>query len=91
MKHGERVKERILNAGLKVWPDVTLSSVARAAGFKSHRSVSYHFAPDVLKDAIAEHAIKTGNSRVIVQLVAIGHPAIENMSPRERAKHFKSV
>lgn len=91
MKHGEKIKQKILDVGVSIWPDVTLSSVARAAGFKSHASVSYYFPNDELKDAVAAHAVETNNSRVIVQLLAINHKTVKRMPKDQREKHLRKI
>lgn len=84
-------KERILDAGLKAWPDVRLTKVAALAGVE-HTHVIYYFrVAGALKDAIAEHAVKTGNSRVILQLIAMNHKAIAGLSQADRIKHFNAV
>lgn len=89
--HGDKVRLKILEAGLKVWPDVTASSVARAGGFNSPNAVLYHFPRKTLKNAVAEHAVDTGCSKVIVQLIAHGHKATRKMTKEQRDKHFKAV
>lgn len=88
--HGDKTREKILNAGVKLWPEVSLSKVAREAGL-THAAVLYHFPMGTLKNRVAEHAIKTGDSRVIVQLIAARHPAIGKMPVGERHSHFRSV
>lgn len=91
MKAGEKTKQNILDAGVSVWPDVSLSNVARAAGLKSHRSVSYYFATEDLKDAVAAHAVASGNSRVIVQLLAVNHKAVKKLSTEDRERHLNKI
>lgn len=91
MKHGDRIRLEILNAGLEVWPDVTLSNVARAAGLKTHAAVSYHFPADKLKDLVAEHAVETGHSAIIVQLIGAGHPSIKSLTERQRSAHLRNI
>lgn len=94
MKHGDKVKQMILDAGLILWANDPTSVSAREIGRKikmTHANVLYHFPDDSLKDAIADQAVKTGNSRVIVQLMAIDHPAVNGMSVRERKKHVAMV
>lgn len=86
---GEKTREKILNAGLNLWPNVTASTVGRAAGL-SHAAVLYHF-PGTLRDAVADHAVATGDSRVIVQLMAAGHSAVDKLSPADRIKHFNAI
>lgn len=88
--HGERTKERILKAGLRTWPGVGLKAVAKAAGM-THPAILYHFPQGTLKNAVADYAVKTGHSRVVLQLIASGHEAAEKLSPAERIKHFNAV
>lgn len=84
-------KERILDAGVDLWPDITLKAVADAADLK-HTAVLYYF-PTVsaLKTAVARHAVEKGNSRVIVQLLAQKHPSVKDMPPAQRIHHFNSI
>lgn len=83
-------RRKILNAGLKLWPNVTQQAIADRIGI-TRQAVSLHFKQGMLKDAIAEHAVKMNNSRVIVQLIAVGHPLVADLSPSDRARHFKAV
>lgn len=91
MKHGERTKLRILQTGIALWPDVTISNVARSLGFRSHRAVSYHFPADQIKDAVADYAVVTGDARIIVELIASNHSAVHDMSAADRQRWFKSI
>lgn len=92
MKAGERTKQKILNAGLDLWPDVTLQGVARALDLNSHVNIFYYFKNVAeLKDAVAAHAVETGNSRVIMQLVAANHAAVKDLSQADRIRHFNAV
>ena len=87
---GERTKENILKAGVKLWPDVSLSAVARAVGL-THPAVLYHFPDDTLKNAIAAYAVQKNNSQVIVQLIATGHAAVAKLSSADRTKHLSCM
>jgi len=87
---GERTKEKILKAGVKRWPDVNLSVVARDIGL-TRQAVFTHFPKDTLKDAVAVYAVEKNNSKVIVQLIGSGHKAIKNLSKTSRAKHFSAI
>ena len=87
---GERTKERILKAGLLIWPNITLQAVAKVAKM-THPNILYHFPQGILKDSIAEYAVSSGNSRIIVQLMAEGHRAADRLSPAERIKHFNEL
>ena len=88
--HGDKTRKKILEAGVKIWPDITLSKVGRAANL-THAAISYHFPTHELRDHIAEHAVKTGVSRVIVQLITENHPAVADLSEGERSAHFFAV
>lgn len=86
------MKEKILEAGLKLWPEITYNGVARALELNSHVNVIYYFKTSkALKDAVADYAVKTGNSRVIMQLVAADHPAVARLSQADRIRHFNAV
>lgn len=86
------IEQKILNAGVALWPDVTLSAIARALDLNSHVNI-FHYFKNVkeLKDAIAVYAVKTGNSRVIMQLVAADHAAVKDLSQADRIRHFNAV
>lgn len=74
------MKNEILQAGLKLWPNVTPSSVANALNI-THAAVIYHF-PDV-REAVAQHAIDTRYLPVVVQMIASGHPLCTQMTDDE--------
>lgn len=84
------IEKKILDKAVDLWPDVTPSKVAKALRLNSHTNVLYYFPNNTLKDAAAEHAVRTGNSKVIAQLLATGHVAVKDMRPRERLKHLKA-
>jgi hypothetical protein len=83
-------KERILDQAVKLWPHVTYQSVAVLLKM-THPAIIYHFPQGMLKEAVAEHAVKTGYSRTIVQLIGEGHPAVKDLSPSEKTRHFDHV
>ena len=78
---GEKTRELILQTGLKLWPDVTPSSIAAELGI-THAAVIYHF--DNVKDAVAQYALDTDYSPVIVQMLASNHKLTRSMSGAER-------
>lgn len=88
--HGEKTRLKILNAGVELWPDVTLSKVADKINM-THAAVLYHFPMGTLKNRVAEHAVAIGESRVIVQLIAKNHPAVDHMTAGEKSAHFFTV
>lgn len=87
-EQGEKTRELILQTGLKLWPDVTASAIATKLGI-SHATVLYHF-PDV-KEAVAQYALDSKCSKVIVQMLASNHKLTRNMSGSERLRHFAAV
>ena len=88
-KKGDKTKRAILEIGVKLWPDVTAREIARRLDM-SHPVIAYHFGAD-LKDAVAAHAVETGNSRVIAQLIATKHKAVRKMIVLERQKHMDAA
>jgi len=89
VKKSEKTRKLILDAGLKMWPDVSARGIARQIGM-THAAIAYYFTQN-LKDAIAEHAVKTGKTRIIAQLIAAKHKAVRNLTAEERAKHLNSL
>ncbi len=90
MTHGNRIKQRILVAGLAIkWPDVSARAIGRELHL-THSAVLYHFGTsEALASAIAKFAVDTEASKVIVQLLATNHPAIEAMETELRYKYAK--
>lgn len=87
-EQGEKTRELILQTGLKLWPDITPSAVATKLGI-SHATVLYHF-PDI-KEAVAQYALDTDCSKVIVQMIVSNHKLTRKMSGQERLKHFANA
>lgn len=91
MKHGERRKAQILEAGLQLWPDVSARSIAKAVGL-THSAVLYHFtSSDALKLAIAAHAVYVQCKRVVPMLIVGQHPAAANLTSAERTGFLSQV
>lgn len=84
-QQGENTRSRILESGLKLWPDVTASAIAADLGI-THATVLYHF--DNVKDAVAQYALDIDCSPVIVQMLASNHKLVRNMKGSERLRHF---
>ena len=90
---GERTRRKILNAGVKIWLEtggnVTAHNIGAALNM-THSAVLYHYRSALtLRDAVARHAVEAGNSRVIMHLLAIRHPAIDNLDSEERDRHVR--
>lgn len=87
---GDKTKEKILKAAIEFWPKLTLTAIAEAAD-TTHSLILYHFPNGSLRHAVAEYAVETGCSRIIVQLIAEGHDTVSGLSAAERSRHFKSI
>lgn len=87
---GERTRRDILETGVRLWSAGVDPSARRIASELSitHAAVLYHFNSVALKKALAFHAVKTGNSRVIVQLIGLRDAAVANMGDTERMSHM---
>jgi hypothetical protein len=89
VKKGDDLRKRILEVGLKLWPNVNTCKIARKLNI-SHPNVSYYFGRG-LKDAVAQHAVATGNSKVIAQLILTKHKAVKQMSLADRRRHMEAA
>lgn len=90
---GERTRVAILETGLRLWQagvDPTGRRIATELDL-SHAAVAYHFPGHRLRSALAYHAVKTGNSRVIVQLIGEKNAAVASMSEAECISHLRHV
>jgi AcrR family transcriptional regulator len=88
---GDRTKEKILNVGMKLWPDVTAREIGRQLEM-THANVAYHFGSQKeLIKSIKKHAIEIGNSRVIAHLILTRDSSVKAMPVAERSKHMKSA
>jgi len=91
MTHSDEVKKRILETGVQLWPYATARAIGRELDL-SHSAILYHFgSSDLLQLDVARYAVAKGDSKVIVQLLASGHPAVAEMTPRERKKYLSSI
>lgn len=93
-KHGERVRSDILATGLRLWAAGVEPTARRIASEldMTHANVLYHFKSSLrLRNAIAYKAVQDGNSRIIVQLIGLCHPAIAAMADDDRLSHMRAV
>ena len=83
-------RERILDAGLRLWPDVSAHGIGRIIGM-SHAGILYYFknAAD-LRYSVARHAVACGDSRVIRFLIAERHDVVSAMPELDRMQHMIS-
>lgn len=93
--HGERVKLRILEMGLRLWRVNPAYVSARRIALEldmTHGAVLYHFGHTAaLVDAIAFHAVQQGEARVIVSLIGMQHKAVAHMSDAQRLGHIQAA
>jgi AcrR family transcriptional regulator len=93
--HGERVKARILEMGVRLWRVDPSYVSARRIGIElgmTHSAVLYHFGHSAaMVDAIAAHAVERGESRVIVSLIGMQHKAVASMSDAARLQHMRAA
>ena len=91
MKHSDEVKRRILETGVQLWPYATARAIGRELDL-SHSAILYHFGnSELLALDVARYAVHTGNAKVILQLLANDHPAVRDMTPRERRKYLDGM
>lgn len=92
MKHGQKIKQQILEAGVQLWHHdprkVNHRKVASLIG-KAYSTVFYHF-PN-LKQAVAEYALEKGDSVIIVHLILTSHELVKDMPAKEKEKHLKAL
>lgn len=90
-KHGDRIKLKILETGLRLWCDNPRLVTARRIAVELnmvHSAVLYHFGTaDRLRNAIAFHAVKQGESRVIAHLIAGNHASVRCLTDAECREH----
>lgn len=84
MKHGDKIKQAALDAGVSLWAAggreaVTALGVGKAIGL-THGGILYHFGTSgLLREAVACEAVRVGNASVIRQLIAMNDPAVKDM------------
>lgn len=92
-QRGNETKEKILNAGIKLWikdpSEVTPSHIGRMLKM-SHSLVIYHF-PKGIKDAVAHHALKNDVLPVIGLLIAGNHKVIGKLSDKEKQSYIQRI
>lgn len=87
---GQKTREKILNIGLNLWPDVTVTNIAEKADL-TYQAVIYHYPKEKLKNAIAEHAIEVDDKKVVAQLILANHKFVRNMTSDEKTTYLQSV
>lgn len=93
MKHGERMKLKMLQTGIEVWhkshKDVTARNIARVLGM-AHTAVYYHF-PLGIEKAVAKHALKIKDKTIIIQMIAMNHPVVSHFTPYDKLHWLNKI
>lgn len=92
--HGDMVREKIIDAALKLWKEkyglFNASDVGRSINM--HRNaVLYHYSIEELIDRTAQEAVVRGESAIIVQLIGMKHHAVHTLLEAEKLEHFRNV
>ncbi len=88
--HGEKMKARIIAAGLDLWRSDPAAVTARGIGAAlemTHSAILYHFGTaDALKAAVAAEAVRIADPVIVPQLITSRHPAAAGISASERQR-----
>lgn len=94
MKHSEKIRQRILEAGIKIWHGdpmkVTARNIAKSIDMV-HATILYHFGEKGIRNAVAEYAVQIGDEKIIVQLISNGHPSVSNLPNSKKNKFLKQM
>lgn len=87
--HGERSKALIIQTGIALWHEggvaaVTARGIGKRVGL-SHAGVIYHFGgvAELLRE-VKEEAIRSGDRKIIPQLITAGDPLVAGWSQADR-------
>lgn len=89
--HGERRKAAIIDCGLALWRNGELVSARRIGKMidMTHSAVLYHFGnADGLRSAVAQEAVRIGDTVIIPMLIATKNPAVNDMPGSVRARYL---
>lgn len=92
---GDQVRAAILQTGLMLWQQDAALVTARGIGAKlglTHAGCLHHYKSSArLKDAVAAYAVHVRDRIVVPQLIVARHPAVESLTPDERAAYLAGV
>lgn len=84
-------KQAILDAGLRMWPDVSARAIARELQ-TTHSACLYHFGSTAaLRAAVAVEAVRVGDTRVVPMLIVGRHEAAASLGESERREWLAGV
>jgi AcrR family transcriptional regulator len=88
IEQGKTTRFEILEAGLRLWPDVTPSKIARVLN-TNHANILYHF-KDV-RAAVAEYALQVADVKVLAYLIIENNPCVAKMPHRDKLDILTAV
>jgi len=81
------MKNKILDAGLRVYPNVTITRIADDLG-ASKPAVFYHFRADEIKEAVEDYAVEIDDGYVIAQMITAKAEGVAHISDKEKLKYL---
>ena len=81
------MRNKILDAGLKVYPNVTITNVAKHMGV-TIPAVFYYFRGDEIKDAVEEYAIQIDDKQVIAQMITSKVPRVDSWDYKTKISYL---
>lgn len=81
------MKHKILDAGLQVYPNVTITNIANVLGV-STPSVFYHFKSNEILEAVEEYAVEIEHKQVIAQMITAKSDKMNFMTDKEKLKYL---
>ena len=81
------MKHKILDAGLQVYPNVTITNVAKVLGI-SPPSVFYHFTGDEILEAVEDYAVEIEHKQVIAQMITAKNERVGELTDKEKLKYL---
>lgn len=81
------MKNKILEAGLRTYPNVTITNVANYMGV-SKPSVFYYFRANEIKEAVEEYALQVDDKSVIAQMITSKVERVGHLSEKEKMAYL---
>lgn len=81
------MKTKILDAGLRLYPNVTITRVAELLEV-SKPSVFYHFNAAEIKEAVEEYAVEIDDKQVIAQMITAKSGGVSHITDKDKLKYL---
>lgn len=92
MKHGDKIKLSILEAGRQLWREnpnlVNATNIAKKLSL-SRTAVTYYFRKNELTNAVAKYSIEQKDFNVILNLISTKHPLVKDIHALMADKLYK--